>query len=281
MRGQIAEAAEFVLHRAGIRPRVGVVCGSGMGALADAVENRVDIPYGEIPHFPLSTVHSHAGNLVLGNLAGRAVCLMQGRFHFYEGYELSRVIFPHRVMRACGCEVLILTNAVGSMNPRMNPGHLVFIDDHIDFFMGENPLLGPNDETLGLRFPDMSRPYDEGLIRLGEDVALRAGVPCFRGVMLGGAGPNLETRAEYRMFRSWGADIVGMSTVPETVAARHCGMRVLGISTVTNQCNPDTPTKATHEQVVAVADAAGPRLRAVVSGTLERLDEALCAGGKS
>jgi purine-nucleoside phosphorylase len=271
-REQIAQAVQAIQARSSLIPRVGIICGTGMGALADRISDATRIAYDDIPHFPLSTVESHHGNLVLGKLSGQPVCVMQGRFHFYEGYTMRQVVFPVRVMRALGCDFLIVMNAVGSMNPLIRRGSLVFIDDHMNF-QGDNPLIGANDELLGPRFPDMSAPYDRKLIALAEDVALRACIRTHRGVLVAVAGPNLETRAEYRAFRTLGADIVGMSTVPEVIVAHHGGMRVLGISTATDECYPEALQPAEISEIIAVANAAEPKLDIIVSGVLDRLNE--------
>jgi purine-nucleoside phosphorylase len=268
--GQIDEAAAFIRARRPEVPRVGVICGTGMGALAEKVEGGTVIPYDQIPHFPISTVESHHGNLVLGRLAGQAVMVMQGRFHYYEGYTMKQVTFPVRVMQALGCDVLVAMNATGSMNPLIGRGAIVLVDDMINF-MGDNPLLGPNDERLGPRFPDMSEPYDLGLREIVRQVALEAKIRLHEGVMVAVAGPNLETRAEYRMFRRIGADIITMSTVPETLAARHAGMRVVALSTVTDECLPDALRPADMAEIIAVAQAAEPRLEVLVTGLLARL----------
>jgi purine-nucleoside phosphorylase len=269
----IAEAANLVRSRAKVKPRVGIICGTGMGALAERIDNAVRIPYDEIPHFPISTVESHHGNLVLGTLSGQPVYVMQGRFHYYEGYTMRQVTFPVRVMRALGCEAMVVMNAVGSMNPLIGRGSLVFISDMINMF-GDNPLLGPNDDDLGPRFPDMSEPFCAKMIRVAEDVALKAGIRTHRGVLVGVAGPNLETRAEYRAFRQMGADIVGMSTIPEVLVANQGGMKVIGISTVTDECLPDALKPADIREIIAVAQSAEPKLDIIVSGLLKRLDEA-------
>jgi purine-nucleoside phosphorylase len=272
-RKQIAEAVVHIRSLTPLTPVVGIICGTGMGALADRIEQAVRIPYDAIPHFPISTVESHHGNLVLGTLAGRSVCVMQGRFHYYEGYTMKQVTFPVRVMRELGCTVLVVMNAVGSMHHLIRRGTLVFIDDHINM-MGDNPLLGPNDDDAGPRFPDMSQPYDRKLIALAEDVALKAGILTRHGTLVGVQGPNLETRAEYRAFRIWGGDIVGMSTVPEVIVANHGGMRVVGISTVTDECYPEALRPADIADIIATAQAAEPKLDVIVSGLLARLDEA-------
>ncbi|OPZ10817.1 MAG: Purine nucleoside phosphorylase 1 [candidate division BRC1 bacterium ADurb.BinA364] len=273
LKRMIGEAVEHIRSKSAIVPRVGIICGTGMGALADKVESATVIPYDEIPHFPVSTVESHHGNLALGRLAGQNVFVMQGRFHFYEGYSMRQITFPERVMKALGCDTMIVMNATGSMNPFIGKGSIVFIHDQINM-MGQNPLVGPNDDSLGPRFPDMSEPYSRALIALAEDVALKAGIRTHRGVCIAVTGPNLETAAEYRAFRRMGADIVTMSTIPEVIVANHAGMKVLGISTVTDECYPDCLKPADIGEIIAVAQSAEPKLNTIVQGVLARLDEA-------
>lgn len=275
-RDMILEASDYIRSQASISPRVGIICGTGMGALAERIEDAVRVSYEDIPNFPVSTVESHSGNLILGSLSSVPVCVMQGRFHFYEGYSMKQVTFPVRVMKALGCDMLIVMNAVGSMNPVIKRGALVFINDHLNF-LGDNPLIGANDDDLGPRFLDMSDPYDKTLMQLAEGVALDAGIATHRGTLVAVQGPNLETRAEYRAFRIMGADTVGMSTVPEVLVARHGGMRVLGISTVTDECYPDSLVPADIAEIIAVAQAAEPKLDTIISGLLARLDEVLQA----
>jgi len=267
---QIREAAALIRSRHAETPVVGIICGTGMGSLADKVEQKTVIPYQEIPHFPLSTVESHYGNLMVGRLAGQSVAVMQGRFHYYEGYSMKEVTFPVRVMRELGCVALIVMNAVGSMNPLIPGGSLVLVDDQINF-MGDNPLIGPNDEALGPRFPDMSQPFCPRLRQFAREVALEARIRLHEGVLVGVAGPNLETRAEYRAFRMLGADIVTMSTIPEVLVANHAGMRVVALSTVTDTCLPDALKPADIREIIAVAQAAEPRLETLVLGILARM----------
>jgi purine-nucleoside phosphorylase len=267
---RIAEAERAVRDRTPLRPRVGIVLGTGLGRLAEEIEVEVAIPYPEIPHFAPSTVESHSGQLLLGRLAGVPVVAMQGRLHLYEGYSPQQVTFPIRVLRALGAEVLVVSNASGGMNPLWKPGELVLITDHINL-LGANPLTGPNHEQLGPRFPDMSAVYDPELQRLAREVALERGIPLQRGVYAAVVGPNLETRAEYRMLRAIGADLVGMSTVPEVIVAVHGGMRVLGISIITDACLPDALEPANIEQIIATARAAEPRLTELVRGVIERI----------
>jgi purine-nucleoside phosphorylase len=273
MRHQIEETVRFIQSRTDLKPTLGIILGTGMGRLAEAVEDATVLPYDEIPHFPVSTVESHHGNLFLGRLEGKPIFMMQGRFHFYEGYSLKQVTFPVRVMRAMGCSSLIVMNAVGSMNPLIPAGSLVLPVDFINM-MGGNPLVGPNDDTLGPRFPDMSQPFSRDLIALAERVALRNQIKVQQGVLIAVTGPNLETAAEYRFFRRIGADIVSMSTVPETIVANHAGMRVLGISTVTDNCLPDALKPANIAEIIAVASQAEPRLNTLVRGVVRDLDQA-------
>jgi purine-nucleoside phosphorylase len=267
---RIDAAAEVVRARFGRRPDVAIVLGTGLGGLAGQITVEATIDYGDIPGFPLSTVESHAGRLLCGTLAGKTVIAMQGRFHRYEGYTLGQVTFPVRVLRALGAPTLIVSNACGGMHPLWAPGDLMLIADHINL-LGDNPLIGPNDDRLGPRFPDMSEPYDGKLRALTRAVANELRLTLREGVYVAVPGPNLETRAEYRYLRAMGADVVGMSTVPEVIVAIHGGMRVLGISIVTDQCLPDALEPASVEKIIAVAARAEPNLTALVCGVLERL----------
>lgn len=271
MKSRIAEANDYLRARWNETPRVGIILGTGMGALAKEVQDATIVEYGDIPHFPVSTVESHAGRLHLGSFGGKPVFMMQGRFHYYEGYSMQQITFPVRVMRSLGADTLIVMNAVGSMNGLIPPGSLVLVRDHINL-MGDNPLIGPNDDSLGPRFPDMSQPYNLGLIQLAERVALEQKIPgVHRGVMVAVTGPNLETAAEYRMFQRIGADIVTMSTVPEVIVAVHSSMKVLGISTVTDACLPDNLHPANLADIIRVANEAEPRLSQLVRGVVEQL----------
>lgn len=247
-----------------------IILGTGLGGLADEIEVEQVIEYAELPNFPLSTVETHNGRLLCGTLAGKTVVAMQGRFHRYEGYSLQQVTFPVRVLRALGAGTLIVSNACGGMHPLWAPGDLMLIADHINL-LGDNPLIGPNDETLGPRFPDMSEPYDAALRAVARTVATEAGITLREGVYVAVQGPNLETRAEYRLLRNLGADVVGMSTVPEVIVAVHGGMRVLGLSIITDQCLPDALAPAHLAEIIAVARSAEPKLAAVVRGVLARL----------
>jgi purine-nucleoside phosphorylase len=267
---RIGAAAQAIRQRFGKVPEVAIILGTGLGALAGQISTEVVIDYADIPNFPLSTVESHAGRLLCGTLGGRVVIAMQGRFHRYEGYSLQQVTFPVRVLRALGAGHLIVSNACGGMNPLWAPGDLMLIADHINL-LGDNPLIGPNDDSLGPRFPDMSEPYDARLRELAREVALAKGVTLREGVYVAVPGPNLETRAEYRFLRQIGADVVGMSTVPEVIVAVHGGMKVLGISIITDACLPDALKPATVEEIIAVASGAEPHLTTLVQGVLEKL----------
>ena len=267
---RVEEAAAAVRDRFDRPPEVAIILGTGLGRLGAEIRTDVAIEYADIPNFPLSTVESHAGRLLCGTLAGKTVIAMQGRFHRYEGYSLQQVTFPVRVLRALGAETLVVSNACGGMNPLWHAGDLMLIADHINL-LGDNPLVGPNDDRLGPRFPDMSDAYDARLRGAARAVALQRGIELREGVYVAVTGPNLETRAEYRFLRAMGADVVGMSTVPEVIVAVHAGMRVLGLSIVTDMCLPDHLEPATVEKIIAVANAAEPKLTQLVAGVLERL----------
>jgi len=269
---RIGEAANFVRGRCALAPGVGIILGTGLGDFADALHVRALIPYREIPHFPVSTVESHAGELHLGELAGRPVAVMKGRVHYYEGYGMREVAFPVRVLKALGCGTLIVTNACGGMNPDMPPGTIVMTSDHINL-MGDNPLIGDNDEHLGPRFPDMSEPYSRELMALAERVALDLRQPLQRAVFVAVAGPNLETAAEYRFLRWIGADVVGMSLVPETIAAVHGGQRVLAFNVVTDACLPDRLEPVDIPAILETAGRAAPALIRLITEVVRRLKE--------
>ena len=267
---RIAAAVQVIQSRFARKPTEAIILGTGLGQLAEQIVVESTIDYAEIPGFPISTVESHAGRLLCGTLGGRTVVAMQGRFHRYEGYSLQEVTFPVRVLRALGAETLVVSNACGGMHPLWQRGDLMLIADHINM-LGDNPLVGPNDPSLGPRFPDMSVAYDAPLRSIARQVAMAQGITLREGVYVAVVGPNLETRAEYRMLRGFGADVVGMSTVPEVIVARHGGMRVLGISIITDTCLPDSLQEATLDEIVATANEAQPKLTALVRGVLERL----------
>ncbi len=267
---QIEDATHLIRGRTDFVPEFGLILGTGLGDLAGKIDAECTIPFGEVPHFATSTAASHQGNLILGVLGNRNVIAMQGRVHYYEGYNMQQITLPVRVMRALGASSLIMSNAVGGMNPHLEPGDITVITDHINF-MGDNPLIGPNDDRLGPRFPDMSEPYDRAYIATVEAVSLAERIPLKRVVYVAVAGPNLETAAEYRFLRAFGADTVGMSSVPECLVAVHAGMRVLGLSVVTDSCFPDALKPAVVEEIIKVANGAQPRLEALVTGFLQRV----------
>ncbi len=267
---QIAEAVTSIQQRFSLKPRAGIILGSGLGNVAHDIEGAVTFPYEELPHFPRSTAIGHKGQLVCGRLAGVPVVAMEGRFHAYEGYSLQQITFPVRVMKALGADLLIVSNACGGMNPQYRCGDIMVIEDHINLLNG-NPLIGINDDRLGPRFPDMSGPYDPVLIEQALEIARRENFAAQRGVYVAVTGPNLETRAEYRFLRTIGADVVGMSTVPEVLVAVHAGMRVLGLSVITDMCLPDALKPAHVAEILAVAATAEPKLRVIVRGILTGL----------
>jgi purine-nucleoside phosphorylase len=275
-RRQLRESTEYVRTRTDFEPEVGLVLGTGMGGLGSAIQRAAELPWDEIPHMPDSTVESHAGRLLLGTLAGRRVVAMQGRYHHYEGHSLQQVAQPIRLLRMLGARTLLLSGASGGLNPLWQSGDLVLLSDHVNL-LGGNPLIGPNLDELGPRFPDMSEPYDAGLQSLTERTALELGIPLRRGVYAAVAGPNLETRAEYRMLRLLGADVVGMSTVPEVIVARHMGMRVLALSIVTDMCLPDALEPTDIDTIIRIAERAEPVLDRLLRAVLERLDAAPAA----
>jgi purine-nucleoside phosphorylase len=268
MREEITRAADFLREHARDRPEFGLILGTGLGSLAEEIEADAVVSYGEIPGFVQSTATSHEGNLVLGRLGGKRVCAMQGRLHYYEGYSMRQITLPVRVMRALGCHSLIMSNAVGSMNPLMTPGHIGVLVDHINL-MGDNPLIGPNDDELGPRFPDMSQPYDRAYIQKVMEVGMDLRMHLHKAVYVAVAGPNLETAAEYRFLRAAGADLVGMSMVPENLVAVHGGMRVLGLSVITDMGLADALKPADVEEIIATANRTEPSLRRLVTRFLE------------
>jgi len=271
LKDQIRESVEYIRKKTKMTPLVGIIFGTGMGAMADTFEKKVKISYQHIPHFPVATVETHQGFLVFGKIQAKPVVAMQGRFHRYEGYTLREVTFPVRVMKALGCKYIIITNAVGSMNPLIPSGALVLIRDHINL-MGDNPLIGPNDDTLGPRFPDMSEPYSRDLISLAEDVALENRIRIHKGVAVAVTGPCLETAAEYRFFRRIGADIVTMSTIPEVIVAVHAGLKAMGLSTVTDECLPDALKPAEIETIIQVANSQEENRQTIIRGIIARLE---------
>jgi purine-nucleoside phosphorylase len=260
---QIQQATRLIQSKWSGRPQVGIILGTGLGGLAEDIDAEARLPYEEIPFFPRSTVQSHAGRFVCGRLAGKQVVAMEGRFHFYEGYSLQQITLPVRAMKALGCSVLIVSNACGGMNPQFGKGDLMVIEDHINL-MGDNPLIGKNDDRLGIRFPDMCQPYDRDLIHLTQRLALEEKIVCHKGVFVAVPGPNLETRAEYRFLRGIGADVVGMSSVPEIIVGVHAGLRNLGLSVITDICLPDALQPVVLDDILATASVAEKKLRVLV-----------------
>ncbi len=270
---QITEATNFIQQQFSVTPQLGLILGTGLGGLAEQIESTVTIPYEEIPHFPQSTVESHAGQLVCGLLNGVPVVAMEGRFHHYEGYTMQQVTFPVRVMRALGAETLFITNAAGGMNASYQLADIMLIEDHINL-QPENPLRGINDDRLGPRFPDMCEPYNRELLNMTQSTAQELGMTTQQGVLVAVAGPNLETCAEYRMLQTMGADCVTMSTVPEVIVAIHAGMRVLGMSIVTDICLPDSLEPVNIEKILAVAAQGGEHLAKLIPAVIAKLFQA-------
>lgn len=271
IKNQLSETVPFLKSKTKVQPKIGLILGTGMARVAEIIEAESIIPYNEIPHFAVSTVESHAGNLILGHLEGVPVLAMQGRFHFYEGYDMKTITYPVRVMKALGIDTMLVSNAAGALNPLFEPGDVMLMTDHINL-MGDSPLRGVNDPELGVRFPDMSRAYTPELRKLAEKVALEKSIRLVQGVYVALMGPNLETAAEYRFLRTIGADTVGMSTVPEVTVAVHSSMRVLGFSLITDMCLPDALEPATLEKILAVADMADEKLSSLVAGLVPQIE---------
>ncbi len=265
--GQIEEATQAIQKKWNKKPHAGIILGTGLGSLVEKIDVEATLDYEEIPNFPQSTATSHAGRLVCGTLSGLPVMAMEGRFHMYEGYSLKQITLPVRVFKAMGAELLVVSNACGGMNPYYTEGDVMLIDDHINL-MGDNPLIGINDDRLGPRFPDMCEPYDQKLIDRALEIARKENIVAHKGVFVAVAGPNLETRAEYRFLRNIGADVVGMSTVPEVIVAVHAGLRVVGFSIITDMCLADALKPANVEEIIATAGAAEPNLTTLVLGVL-------------
>lgn len=263
----IQEAAAAIRSAYNCSPTIGIILGTGLGKLVDHVDIEFSIPYKDIPHFPASTVESHKGRLIIGKLSGVQVIIMQGRFHQYEGYSLQQITLPVRAFKLLGVKTLIVSNACGGMNPLYRRGDIMLIDDHINL-LGDNPLIGPNIDELGPRFPDMSEPYSQKLLTLAESTALQLGIKVHRGVYVAVTGPNLETRAEYRFLRTIGADVVGMSTVPECIVARHMDMNVLGVSIITDECFPDSLQPVSLEHVLEAAAIAEPKMTQLLTNLI-------------
>ncbi|MBM4159765.1 MAG: purine-nucleoside phosphorylase [Ignavibacteria bacterium] len=270
LRKQIDEAVKAIRTKTASAPKIGIILGTGLGGLVQEIEKEIVIDYQDIPHFPVSTVESHHGKLIFGTLAGKRVVAMQGRFHFYEGYTMKQITFPVRVMKFLGVDTLLISNAAGALDPLFQRGDIMIMADHINL-LGDNPLVGPNDDSLGPRFPDMSEPYSKQLIAIAEEAALDLKIRVQKGVYVAMQGPNLETRAEYRFLRTIGADVVGMSTIPEDIVAIHMGMRVFGVSIVTDECFPEALKPITIEEVIAVANKAEPKMTAIMKEVVKRL----------
>lgn len=264
------EALNYIQSKTDLQPEYMLILGTGLGQLAEEMDVIDEIHYDEIPHFPISTVESHAGKLLFGTLGGKEIVAMQGRFHYYEGYTMQQIAFPVRVLKANGAMTLFVSNACGGMNPNYTRGDIMLIRDHINL-LGDNPLIGPNDEELGPRFPDMSEPYTERLMDIAQTVALNENIHMHQGVYLAASGPMLETKSEYRYMRLIGGDVVGMSTVPEVISAVHMGMEVLGISVITDECFPDALEPVKMEDILEAAALAEPKMTKVIMGVLEKL----------
>lgn len=270
MYAMIQEAKNCIENKSSTKPEIGIILGTGLGKLANYIKKEVEIPYEEIPNFPLSTVEHHAGKLIMGTLAGKSVMAMQGRFHFYEGYTMQQIVFPVRVMKFMKVKTLVVSNACGGLNPLYAPGTIMAITDHINLLPG-NPLTGHNDNRIGPRFPDMCEPYSKKLLALIAKVAVDNKIRLEQGVYAAMTGPSLETRAEYRMLRLLGADVIGMSTVPEVIAAVHAGLNVLGLSVVTDSCLPDALEPADINKIIAIACKAEPVLVTLIQKTIAAL----------
>jgi len=264
------EAKTFIQQKYKDTLDTGIILGTGLGRLVEEIDTDVEIPYGHIPHFPVATAETHAGKLIFGTLSGKKVMAMQGRFHYYEGYSMQQIVFPVRVMKFLGIRTLIVSNAAGGINPLFPPGAIMAITDHINL-LGDNPLIGPNDDRIGPRYPDMSAPYSKRLLDLSAAVALESKIPLERGVYASMTGPCLETKAEYRLLKVVGADAIGMSTVPEVIAAVHAGMEVLGLSVITDACLPDALEPIDIKKIIATANKAEPKLVKIIKKVLMEL----------
>lgn len=267
---QIQQSTAAIRSKWNGTPEVGIILGTGLGGFAGEIQQEASIPYQDIPHFPISTAPTHKGRMICGKLGNKSVVAMEGRFHFYEGYSMAQITLPVRVIKALGCKYLIVSNACGGMNPQYNRGDLMFIEDHINL-IGDNPLIGKNDDRLGVRFPDMCQPYDREILDLAIKTSVEEKIRCHKGVFVAVAGPNLETRAEYRFLRMIGADVVGMSTVPEVIVAVHAGLQTLGISIITDMCLPDALEPVDIDKIVETANQAEKKLRVLVRQVVQNL----------
>ncbi len=271
MLNKIQETADYIRSKVGSMPSTAIILGTGLGALVDHIDDKMYIPYTEIPNFPVSTVEGHSGNLIFGKLGSKPVMVMQGRFHYYEGYDMKQVTFPVRVMKALGIETLFVSNAAGGMNKEFKVGDVMIITDHINLFP-ENPLRGKNDNRLGPRFPAMTEAYNHQLIKLADEIAAEKGIRVMHGVYVGVTGPTFETPAEYEFFRIIGGDAVGMSTVPEVIVANHAGMKVFGVSVITDLGGKDVTEVPTHEEVQKAAEAAQPKMMEIMRDLIARAE---------
>lgn len=267
---QIEQTIEYIRTKTKTQPEIGIILGTGLGALVDDIDIEVSIPYGDIPNFPISTVEFHAGKLIFGKLGNKSIVAMQGRFHYYEGYSMKQITFPVRVMKFLGVNTLLISNACGGINREMKPGTVMLISDHINL-LGDNPLIGENDDSLGPRFPDMSEPYSRELIQLAEQVAVEENIEIKKGVYAAMTGPSLETAAEYKFLRIIGADVVGMSTIPEDIVAVHSGIRVLGFSVITDACVPEELKPANIPEIIRVAKEAEPKLTTLIKKVVSKI----------
>jgi purine-nucleoside phosphorylase len=270
LRKKINDAIGFIRTKTHSKPEVGIVLGTGLGDLVNKIDISAELSYKDIPYFAISTVETHAGKLIFGSISGKQVVAMQGRFHYYEGYNMKEITFPIRIMKFLGVKTLVISNAAGGMNPLYRKGDMMLMEDHINL-LGDNPLIGPNDDEMGPRFPDMSEPYSKRLIAIAEQSALEEKIKIQKGVYVAVSGPNLETRAEYRFLRGIGADVVGMSTIPEVIIARHMGIEVFGISIVTDECFPDALQQASVDDIIKTANNAQPMLTLLMKRVIERL----------
>ena len=270
LKKNINESINYIRQYTSMKPSIGIILGTGLGGLAKEISNKIIIEYENIPHFPVSTVESHHGKLIFGNLGGKNVVAMQGRFHYYEGYTMQQITFPVRVMKFLGIKYLLISNAAGGMNKHFRRGDIIIITDHINL-LGDNPLIGENDDSIGPRFPDMSEPYNRQLIDVAEQVAVNLKIRIHRGVFVAVQGPNLETKAEYRFLRYIGADAVGMSTVPENIVANHMGLKVLAFSIITDECFPDSLKPANVKEIIKVAKKTEPKLTLIMKEVIKKL----------
>ena len=270
MTHQIKEASDFINAKIQDKPEIGVILGSGLNVLVNEIKNKIIIPYSDIPHFPISTVEFHKGKLIIGKINHKIVIVMQGRFHYYEGYSMKQITFPVRVMKSLGIHTLLISNACGGINSEMKPGDIMLITDHINL-LGDNPLIGENDNNLGPRFPDMSEPYNKELIDLVDEVADSNKIDIHKGVYAAMPGPSLETAAEYRFLRTIGADTVGMSTVPENIVAVHSNIKVIGLSVITDACVPENLHPVNVTEIIKVAKSAEPKLTVLMKEVIEKL----------